>query len=258
MRYELARWLRSKRLLVLFLAFAFSGTVVPLTTAYAQELIGRLPTAGGVQILVRQPSWMDAASSYVQNAAQLALLFACYLTAWASCLGPDQRLQFFYRTRARSRFKLFSPRLAVAAALVWLASLLGGGLALYNILVLFEDTDPSKVVTVILVQSCGFVMASLLAGLVATATNSPAVSALATYGVLLLADIFRGASWVHGVLPTALIRPTALLGNATLLDYVGPIAAAVGLVAILAAVLLGRPLRAPYEDLGQATAGKGV
>ena len=146
----------------------------------------------------------------------------------------------------------------MAAALVWLASLLGGGLALYNILVLFEDTDLSKVVTVILVQSCGFVMASLLAGLVATVTNSPAVSGLATYGALVLADIFRSASWVHGVLPTALIRPTDLLGNATLLDYVGPIATAAGLVAVFAVVLLGRPLRAPYVDLGHVTAGKAV
>lgn len=256
MSYELMRWLRSKRLLVLCAAFAFSGISTPIITAYAEELIGSLSTANNVTVLVEPPSWTDGASAYVQNAAQLALLFACYLTAWASSLGPDQQLQHFYRTRARTRFQLFYPRLAMAATVVWLASLLGGCLALYNVLILFEDTNLSKMITALVVQSLGFLMASLLAGLVATATNSPAVSALTTYFALLLVDAFRDAWWTHGLLPTSLIRPTDLLENATLNDYVGSTAAAVGLVAAVAVALLRRPLRARFEKLDHATAGQ--
>ena len=248
------RWLRSKRLLVLFAAFAFSGITTPLIAAYAEELIGSLRTANNVRILVEPPSWTDGASAYLQNAAQLALLFACYLTAWASSLGPDQRLQHFYRTRSRTRFQLFYPRLAMAAAVVWLASLLGGCLALYNVLILFEDTNLSKMITAIVIQALGFLMVSLLAGLVATATNSPAISALSTYFGLFLVDVFRDASWTRGLLPTSLIRPTDILENATLNDYVGPTATAVGLVAVVAVVLLRRPLRTPFENLDRATA----
>ena len=253
MSYELKRWLRSKRLLVLCAAFVFSGIVTPLITAYSEELIGSLRTSNNVRVLVEPPSWTDAASAYVHNSAQLALLFACYLTAWASSLGPDQRLQHFYRTRATTRFQLFYPRLAMAATVVWIASLLGGCLALYNVLILFEDTDVSKMINAIVIQSLGFVMVSLLAGLVATATNSPAVSALTTYFLLMLVDAFRDASWTHGLLPTSLIRPTDLLKNAAPNHYVGSTAAAVGLVAIVAAVLLSRPLTAPFENLDGKT-----
>lgn len=245
-RFEVRRWLRSKRLLIVVAAFAFSGLTAPLVSAYAEEIFGSLTTADNVQVTLATPTWQDAISSYLQNSSQLALIFACYLAAWGCSLGGDARLRIFYRSRARRSSEIFGPRLVVSAACIWLATLVGAGLALYETIVLFGDTVVSRAVTVLAVQSAGLVAVSLLAACLAVATNAPALSAGVVYGVVLVADFVRGAEAVARWSPTVLVRPTELLEDGQLSDFWRPLAvAAVLLVGAVAAILVRRVRNLP-------------
>lgn len=242
-RFEIHRWVRSRRLLIVVAAFAFSGLTSPLVSAYAKEIFGAVSSADNVQITLATPTWQDAISSYLQNASQLALLFACYLAAWGCSLGGDARLRIFYRSRARRSSEIFGPRLVVSAVCVWLAAVVGAALALYETVVLFDDTVVSDAVTVLALQSVGLLAVCMLAACLAVITNAPALSAGVVYAVVLVGALLRGADAVTRWSPTVLVRPTGLLQDGQLSDFWRPLAVAAVLLAAAVTTVLVRPVR---------------
>lgn len=239
--FEVARWVRSRRLFVLVAAFAFSGITSPLASAYVEEIFGALATADNMQVIIQEPTWQDALSSYLQNSSQLALVFACYLAAWGCSLGPDDRLRIYYRSRAERSHEVFGPRLVVTGSLVALATVVGGGIALYEIVVLFDAVPIGSAVGVLAVQAAGLVLVALLTACLAVVTNAPAMSTAIVYGTVFVADLFRTTDALQAWSPTVLVRPSTLLEDATLADYRAPLLAGAGLLLVaLAAVLLRR------------------
>jgi uncharacterized membrane protein len=243
-RFEIYRWVRSKRLLVVVAAFTFSGLTAPLASAYADEIFGAVSTADNVQVTLAKATWQDAISSYLQNSSQLALIFACYLAAWGCSLGADERLRTFYRSRARRSSEIFGARLAVSAVCIWLATLVGAGLALYTTIVLFDDIVVSEALPVLALHSIGVVAVSMLAACLAVVTNAPALSAGVIYGVALVGDFVRSAEFVSRWSPTVLLRPTELLQGGQLSNYWRPLAVVgVLLLGAVTAILVRRVRR---------------
>lgn len=242
--FEARRWTRSRRLVIVCAAFAFSGMSAPLVAAYAEQILGAVQPSSNVSILVEDPTWRDGIASYLQNAAQLSLLVACYVVAWACALGSDERLQIFYRSRATQRWHLFLPRLIMSGLCVCVAASLGGLLAFYEVMVLFDGNDPARMLLVLTVQSTGLVTVALLAGLGAVLTNAPVVSALTTYFVVFFLDLFRDVSIVSDWTPIALLRPEPLLEQSPMSDYLRPGLAALALLAVTTSIALTRPVRA--------------
>ncbi len=242
-RFEVLRWARSRRLVIVCVAFAFSGLSAPLVAAYAEEIFGTLQPASNMSIVVETPTWKEGVASYLKNASQLSLLFACYLAAWACSLGPDQRLQIFYLSRATTQWRVLAPRLVVSGLCVLLAASLGGLLALYEVRLLFEGTVTTRVLLVLAVQAVGLVTVALLAGIAASLTNAPAVSALVTYLVIFVLDLFREVDAVAGWTPIGLVRPDALLEGGVVSGYLLPGLVALGLVVVSGWLTLRRSVR---------------
>ena len=249
MRFELIRWTRSRRLLALAVVFGFSALSAPLLTAYAEALVGSLQTANNLKISVSSATWRDGVLAYVNNAAQLALLFACYLSAWATALGPNQHVRTFYNVRAISTARLYLMRVVTVALLIGMVAICSGFLALLMILSLFDDVNVVSSVGLITLQTFGFVMACVLCSVFAALTNAPIVSSLVTYFALLLLDMFRDSSWTGGFLPTALIRPELIGDEVLLVSSIRPLIAAAVVLSIAICILVRKPIRYGPEGI---------
>lgn len=259
-RFEIRRWLRSRRLLIVVAAFAFSGLTAPLVSAYAREIFGTLTPADNLRVTIEDPTWQDSLSSYLQNSSQLALVFACYLAAWGCSLGSDERLRIYYRSRVRRSSEIFGPRLVVSASCVLAGTVVGAALALYETVVLFDETVVSRAVGVLALQAAGLVTVAMLAACLAVATNAPVMSAGLVYAVVLVADFVRSAELVSRWSPTVLVRPTELLEDGRLVDYARPLTvAAVLLLAAVTTVLVRqvRELPGPPAAAAAVPAGDG-
>jgi len=249
LRFEFLRWVRTRRMLVLGVAFVFSALTGPLMTAYAENIVGALQTSNNLQILFEIPTWIDGGTSYLQNAAQVSLLFACFLAARSCALGESDRLSIHYRIRARTRRHLFGPRLFMSVFVTWLTAMIGLALATYQIGVLFDDVEYDRLVQAFLAQSLGIAMVAFLAGALAARTNAPGTSALVVYFAVFIADLLRDASWIRGYSPTALLRPTDLLETASLSDYAGPALAAVAVIVVGSFLSLRSRIRETHQTL---------
>jgi ABC-2 type transport system permease protein len=211
--FEIARWRRSQRLLIVVLVFLFSGMTSPLIAAYSPEIFQSLGASSDMQITVADPSWQDLIASYFKNSSQLALLLAGYVAAWGCALGADDRLRLFYTSRVRRSSEIFLPRLAVSGTVVLVGGLVGGGVALYETVALVEGTDVSLALGALAVQAVGITFFALYAGLIACWTNSPFISAIVVTALVFAGSFVQSLPDVADWSPTILVSPISMLNN---------------------------------------------
>ena len=82
-------------------------------------------------------------------------------------------------------------------------------------------------------------------------TNAPAVSALGTYLVIFLLDLFRGVDALSSWTPVGLVRPDSLLEGGSASEYVRAGVIALGVLLLSAWLTLSRALRSIPRDRGR-------
>ena len=250
---ELKRWFRSQRLLLVVLVFVFSGITSPLIAAYSAEIFESLGGTSGVEIIADDPTWHDLVLSYFGNSSQIALLIACYLTAWGCALGSDDRLRIYYTSRVTRYSQIVAPRLLVSGLCVLAGALTGALVALYETAVLIEDTEIATAATALAVQSAGIVAFALVAACLACWTNAPFLSAILIAAVVLVSGMLESVENVREWSPTTLTNPAGLLDGDDLADHWRPAAVmAVVLVLAVGSVVL-RPARRPLLPADDGT-----
>ncbi len=242
MSLQLHRWTRSRRLLVLVAVFAFSGLTSPLFAAHLKELLTGL-NSNGIQVVVPDPTWDGLIASYFKNAAQLALLVACYVVGSMVALGADPAVRIHYLTRVQRPSQVLLPRLGTAAVLTLAGTLVGGLCALYETVLLVDGTDLGRAVLALVVQCVAVLLLSCIAGALAFRTNSPFVSTLVVSGAVFVFGLLDSSPAVRRWSPTTLAQPTQLLsGKVELADLLPGALVLVGLTA-LALVAAAAPWR---------------
>ena len=242
-RFELYRWTRSRRLLLLTAVFFFSAVTSVLVSAYLPEILGSVGGDGDVQVTVADPTWQDLIAAYFKNSSQLAILFSCYLAAWGCALGTDDRLQLYYRSRMGRAVEVQGPRFVVSAAVVTGAVVGGAAVALYCTNVLAEGVDAGRAVTALAVQGAGLLIFSLLAGCLACTRLHPGAATAIVVGLAMLGGAGQSIAVVRDWSPTALLIPVDLLGDAAPTDYARPLAVSVVVLAVSAVTVLSRDVR---------------
>ena len=117
-RLELARLVRSRRVIALVGVFSFFGLTGPMLARYMGELLERF--GGGVEIILPEVVPADGITQYLGNASQIGMLVVLVVAAGALAFDSKPELAAFLRTRAPIE-RLVVPRYTV--------SLLGSGTA---------------------------------------------------------------------------------------------------------------------------------
>jgi ABC-2 type transport system permease protein len=243
-RFELYRWTRSRRLLLLVLVLVFSGVTSPLTAAYLPEILGALGGgASGVQVTVPEPTWQDLVSAYFKNSSQLALLFSCYLAAWGCSLGSDDRLRIYYLSRSRRAADAQGARLLLTTCTVAVAVVAGGAVALYSTLALTDGADLHRAVLALLVQAAGLLTFSVAAACLACAGVHTGLATAVVLGTTIVGSALDSIAGFRAWSPTVLLSPSDLLSGESPTAYTRPLAVMVGLLAVTAGLALRRSVR---------------
>lgn len=241
MRYQILTWLRSQRLVVVLVAFAFSGVTSPLVAAHLADIVAALGEDGDITVVAADPTWQTVLSSYFRNASQLALIVTAYVVAKSVALGPDPALRIHYLSKATRSGQVFLPRWAVAVAATSAGAVLGVAIAYYETAVLVSGADLSAAAPAMAVQVVGVVLLAGMAGCLGFLTNSPFVSTLLVALGVFAGGFLESLPTVGRWSPSRLATPDGLLAEDSLADY-GPAAltATLILVGLLAAATLPR------------------
>ncbi len=158
-------------------------------------------------------------------------------------LSSDSRrgLSTFLRTRATSMWQLLAPRVAVSAAAVTAAYLLGTLAAWYETALLLGAPPAGAMLAGMLCGSVHLIFATT----VTAAAAAIARSTLGTVGIavaaLLALPVLGMVSPVHNWLPSTLVNaPVDLLGTSQLTDFVPALAVSAATGALLLAIAVTR------------------
>ncbi|PWZ51957.1 hypothetical protein DD889_13305, partial [Staphylococcus pseudintermedius] len=77
-KLELMTWIRSKKFLVIFVVFLFSGFTSPLIAYYSNDIINSFSNSN-TKIIFADPKWTDLILSYFKNASQLVMFITAYI-----------------------------------------------------------------------------------------------------------------------------------------------------------------------------------
>jgi ABC-2 type transport system permease protein len=212
---ELREQLRTRRLPVAAVVFLILGITSPVLARYTKELLNLLgaQAAGGIQIVLPDPSVADAVGQLIKNLGQFGILMAILLamgtvasekergTAALILAKPASRLSFLL-----AKFVAIGVTLAVATAL---ACALGW---VYTVLLFEGATVPAAgyaaMAVLLWLQICAF---GALTFLGSTLTSSAAGGAGFGFAALLLTGIVGALPQVGSYVPTALSTPAANL-----------------------------------------------
>lgn len=193
-RLELARMLRTPRVLVVIGVHVFFGLLGPLSIRYLPAILRRFGAGAAVASLPPMGP-LDGMAQFTGNAQQLGVL--AIVAVAASSLAFDARpgLAAFFRTRAPLR-RILPPRLVVPTILGWAGYLLGLAVATGTTVLLLGDlpTAPLAVGAAAFLLYLAFAVA--VTATVASRLRSPVAIIGVALGVLVLLGIAT-------VLPTA-------------------------------------------------------
>ncbi|PTH36656.1 hypothetical protein, partial [Staphylococcus capitis] len=176
-KLEIFSWLRSKRFLIIFGIFIFSGFSSPLMAYYSNDILNSFNNEG-TKVVMQDPHWKDLITSYFKNASQLVMLICAYIVADSCRIGKDKSIQLYYKTRAIHAGKIFYPKLIVSLLTISLGSILGSLSALYVTWVFFDSFDFKKVLLSLVIQMFGLLIFSVISATISFWINSPFISAL--------------------------------------------------------------------------------
>lgn len=241
-RLEWLRLTRSPRAVTLAAVYLFFGLLGPVTAKYLQDIVNRVQS--GMQIIVAHPAPKDGIANYVSQAGQTGLVIVVVIAASAFTFDAHRGLSTFFRTRASSMWQLIAPRFAVNAAAAVAAYTLGTLAAWYETALLLGQPPAWAMLGGLLCGSVFLIFAVSVAAAAAAVARSTLAAVGVTLGVLLGLPLLGLAGPLHSWLPSTLLTaPVALLGHASLSDYLPALAIAAAGSALLLALATSRLAR---------------
>ncbi|MDI2131228.1 hypothetical protein [Yinghuangia seranimata] len=162
-RLEVLRLTRTRRWLLLLIAYPLLGAAGPPIVAHLREILDAL--GADASLSAGETSADDGVTAYVGVSGQIGLLVALSTTAAALALDHRPGLAAFYRTRTRRAWDLVVPRWTVSAAAVCIANLLGSAIVWAEVRWLFGPVPTDRMLYGWLFSTLYLLMAlSLVAG----------------------------------------------------------------------------------------------
>jgi ABC-2 type transport system permease protein len=224
-RLEVARLVRSRRLVALLGVYAFFGLTGPLLARYMAEIMERV--GGGIQVIIPDPVPADGITQFLGNASQIGLLVVLVVAAGALALDATPPLSAFLRTRA-SIPRLLLPRYVVATGAACAAFTVGMLAAWYETQVLLGSLPVGSMLVGIGLSWLYLAFAVAVVAAVAGFTRGQATTVLGALGALLLLPVVGIAEPVQPWLPSALLGAvTALLEGVPATEYLRALAVTV-------------------------------
>jgi ABC-2 type transport system permease protein len=238
-RLEVLRVVRTKRWLLLFIAYPVLGSAGPIIVRHINSILSALG-ADGVDVPTDLTA--DAAmTSYVGVSGQIGLLVALGMCAAALAVDHRPGLAAFYRTRTCRPRQLVLPRWTVCAAAVCLANLVASVIVWAEIRWLFGPVRTDLMLYGIFFSTIYLLMAlSLVAGAAAFLRRPVALFGTALIA-LILSPLPRLWKPLRGWSPDKLSSvEVGLLDGHEPGSYAGPAAVAVLLTGTLLALSVWR------------------
>lgn len=226
-RLEVARLVRSRRVIALLGVFGFFGLTGPMLARYMGEILERF--GGGVEVVLPEVVPADGITQYLSNASQIGMLVVLIVAAGALGFDAKPELAAFLRTRA-SVPRLLLPRYVVSFVAAAGAHTFGLLAAWYETHVLLGALPAGGMVAGIVLSwlyiAFAVAVVALGSAVARGVLGTVAVSAIA----LLVLPILSVVEALSGWLPSELLgAPEALARGAAIGDFLG--AAAVAVVA---------------------------
>ena len=231
-RLEIARLLRTRRIVVLAGVYLFFGLTDPIITRYLETILSWFGSSlEGANISLPAPSVEQALADYSGDAAQLGTLVVVIVAAGSVALARPPEMGVFLRTRVPDIRRLLLPRIVVATAAAVVASLLGTVAAGYETAILIGPLPWAAMAESVAVSvvSLGFVV--LLTSVFAQTFRGTLATVMASLGVLLVMPIIGIVPQIARWLPTRLLGALGELATGTSVVDLWP--------AILTSVVLG-------------------
>lgn len=242
-KLEFLKWKRSGQLWLLWGLFAFFALTSMVMTYYLKDIMESMD-AGNLQLVPQKPTWQALFASYLKNAAQLLLLITTYLVALNCTLGNSEALNLFYKTNAKSPWRVFLPKISVSLGVLASALCVGGLCATYVTWAFFDELAIDKIIATLLLQALGYLVFVLFGSVLAIWTGRPFIAAVVVEVIVLVATLFSGVKTFATWAPTSLLQSEMALKQGFAWDESGQaVLFSLFLCAIFLGVLLIRPLK---------------
>ena len=201
-RLEWLRLLRTGRLIALAATFLILGFGMPVLTYFLPQIIEE--SGGNIEIVVPKQTAADGIIGYAGNLAQIGTLLVVVVAAASFAIDARPALGAYYRTRARSIWRLLLPRAGVLAAATGISLVLGTLGAWYETEVLLGSVDIGALAggTALMALWFGFVIC-LTAGVAGIQRGVLGVAGV-TIGILLVLVLLGSLTVLSSWLPTRL------------------------------------------------------
>lgn len=242
-KLEFLKWKRSGQLWLLWGLFAFFALTSMVMTYYLKEIMESM-NAGSLQLTLPTPTWQTLFAAYLKNAAQLLLLITTYLVALNCTLGNSEALNLFYKTNAKSPWRVFLPKIGVSLGVLVSALCVGGLCATYVTWAFFDELALDKIIVTLLLQALGYLVFVLFGSVLASWTGRPFIAAVAVEVIVLVATLFSGVKTFATWAPTSLLQSELTLDQGFVWDESGrAILFSLLLCGVFLGALLIRPLK---------------
>lgn len=242
-KLEFLKWKRSGQLWLLWGLFAFFALTSMVMTYYLKEIMESM-NDGSLQLLLPNPTWQTLFASYLKNAAQLLLLITTYLVALNCTLGNSEALNLFYKTNAKSPWRVFLPKIGVSLGVLVSALCVGGLCATYVTWAFFDELALDKIIATLLLQALGYLVFVLFGSVLAIWTGRPFIAAVTVEIIVLVATLFSGVKTFATWAPTSLLQSELTLDQGFVWDESGrAILFSLLLCGVFLGALLIRPLK---------------
>ncbi len=138
---ELKEQARSFRLLTLGLVFVFFGLASPLLAKFAPEIVRSMSAGQGVEIVLPEPTAVDAVTQYIKNVSQIVLFVLVFLTMGSVVAEKERGTAVFVLVKPASRSSFLAAKLTVLWATTTAALALSALCAYAYTAVLFPAPD---------------------------------------------------------------------------------------------------------------------
>ncbi|MBM2659146.1 hypothetical protein [Staphylococcus pseudoxylosus] len=212
-KLELLSWFRSKRFLIIFAIFLFSGFSSPLMAYYSNDILNSLSSNEGTKVIMQDPQWQELFTSYFKNASQLVMLICAYIVADTCRLGKDKSMQLYYKTGAINSGRIFYPKLTVSLFIIALGAVVGSLSTLYVTWVFFDSFDLGSALISLFIQMIALLIFSTISATISFWINSPFISALSVEALVFLSIFLNNIDDFEKWSPTTLLRPEYVLSG---------------------------------------------
>jgi ABC-2 type transport system permease protein len=213
-KLEIARLIRTKRVVALVGVFLFFGLTDPLITRYLDKILALFQSSlEGAGLSLPAPTVAQALADYAGDAAQIGTLVVVAIAAGTMNFDAPPEMGVFLRTRVPSISRILLPRVVVMTLAAGTAQLLGTVAAGYESAVLLGALPWAALISFVIVDYLALGLVVLIVGALAQSLRSTVAIVMASLGVLVAMPILGIVPQIGRWLPTRLLGSLAELSS---------------------------------------------